>query len=89
MEEITTGIPPNKIDKEGPLQIYLDKKKKWGNRWATLCGSALYYQKKKGDDRIDGPFLIKGGSVSISTDHPNSKKKEICFQNFGASGRRN
>jgi len=69
------GIPKNRIEKEGIIQFYDNKKKRWISRVFFLCGSALYYH-KKGDDKIEGPVLIKDAVISISNDHPNPKKKK-------------
>jgi len=73
------GIPKNRIEKEGTIQFYDNKKKRWISRVFFLCGSALYYH-KKGDDKIEGPVLIKDAVISISNDHPNPKKKKIAFK---------
>jgi len=45
-----------------------------------LCGSSLYYQKKKGESVIDGPILIKDGNISVTTEQPNPKKKKIAWK---------
>jgi len=77
-EESILGIPKNRIDKEGMLQFYNDKKK-WITRLFYLCGCALYYH-KKGYEKIVGPILIKDAVISVSNDHPNPKKKKFAFK---------
>jgi len=39
----------------------------------------LYYH-KKASEKIVGPIMIKDAVVSVSNDHPNTKKKKIAFK---------
>jgi len=42
--------------------------------------------KKKGEDVIEGSITIKGAMVSVSTEHPNQKKKKKVLKIASVDG---
>jgi len=75
-EKEDVGVQEITIDKEGPIQLYDAKKKKWKTKWGVLSGGAFYYRDKKKDPELNGPVLLKGATIGNNEDH----KKKIALQ---------
>jgi len=63
------------IDKEGALQLYSAKDKKWKSKWGVLSGGGLYTKNKQKDPELSDPIVIKGATLEASEDKINSLLK--------------
>lgn len=69
------------VDKEGLVQVYSAKGKKWKPKWGVLSGGGLYYKGKQKDPELSEPFIIKNATVESTDEH--KKKFAIKITNGG------
>jgi hypothetical protein len=60
------------VDKEGSMQHFSKKAKKWKPKWGVLSGGGLYTKNKQKDPEMSEPIVIKGATIASTDEH---KKK--------------
>jgi len=83
------------IDKEGSLQLYSKKSKKWKPKWGLLSGGGLYTKNKQKDPELAEPIVIKGATITTSDEHKKKSALKITngsnedFVSFDTDAERN
>lgn len=64
------------IDKEGAMQLYSKKSKKWKPKWGVLSGGGLYSKGKAKDPELSEPIVIQGATIDKTDEH----KKKLAIK---------